>query len=127
MRHNSKRRFRCSSMPCRTAPGWLHRAACRRWTCRCATTCARDSDGAPCLRSQPLGETDARAVLRREAERRGIVLSDDVLGFLLTRFSRDLKHLMTLLERLDEFALAEHRAVTVPLLKKLFEEEGATL
>jgi DnaA family protein len=81
----------------------------------------------PVFALEPLGEADARAVLRREAARRGIVLSDDVLGFLLTRFSRDLKHLMTLLERLDEFALAEHRAVTVPLLRKLFEEEGATL
>jgi DnaA family protein len=76
---------------------------------------------------EPLGEADARAVQQREANRRGIFLSDDVMSFLLTRFSRDLKHLMTLLDRLDEFALAEHRAVTVPLLKKLFEEEGADL
>jgi DnaA-homolog protein len=75
----------------------------------------------------PLGETDARAVLRHEADRRGIFLSDDVISFLMTRFSRDLKHLMALLDRLDEFALAEHRHVTVPLLKKLFEEEGAYL
>ena len=71
---------------------------------------------------EPLGDADARAVLRREADRRGIFLSDDVMSFLLTRFSRDLKHLMALLDRLDEFALSEHRAVTVPLLKKMFEE-----
>lgn len=76
---------------------------------------------------EPLGETDARAVLRREADRRGIFLSDEVMSFSMTRFSRDLKHLMALLDRLDEFALAEHRQVTVPLLKKLFEEEGARL
>jgi DnaA-homolog protein len=76
---------------------------------------------------EPLAEADARAVLRREADRRGIFLPDDVMSFLMTRFSRDLKHLMALLDRLDEFALAEHRAVTVPLLKKMFEEEGATL
>jgi DnaA-homolog protein len=75
----------------------------------------------------PLGEPDALAVLRQEADRRGIFLSDDVMSFLMTRFSRDLKHLMALLDRLDEFALAEHRHVTVPLLRKLFEEEGATL
>ncbi len=75
----------------------------------------------------PLGETDARAVLRLEADRRGIFMSDDVMSFLMTRFSRDLKHLMALLDRLDEFALAEQRAVTVPLLKKLFEEEGKYL
>ena len=76
---------------------------------------------------EPLGESDARTVLRCEADRRGIFLSDDVMSFLMTRFSRDLTHLMALLDRLDEFALAEHRAVTVPLLRKLFEEEGATL
>lgn len=70
---------------------------------------------------EPLGEADARIVLFKEAERRGIVLSDEVLGYLMTRFPRDLKHLMALLDRLDEFALAEHRAVTVPLLKRMFE------
>jgi DnaA-homolog protein len=75
----------------------------------------------------PLREAQARAVLRREADRRGIFLSDEVMGYLLTRFSRDLKHLMALLDRLDRFALAEHRAVTVPLLKRMFEEEGAEL
>jgi DnaA family protein len=82
---------------------------------------------APVFALKPLGESDTRAALRREADRRGIFLSDDVMGFLLTRFSRDLKHLMALLDRLDRFALAEHRAVTVPLLKRMFEEEGATL
>lgn len=76
---------------------------------------------------EPLGEADARAALRREADRRGIFLSDEVMAYLLTRFSRDLKHLMALLDRLDEFALAEHRAITVPLLKRMFEEEGTAL
>ena len=76
---------------------------------------------------EPLAEGDARAALRREADRRGIFLSDDVMDYLLTRFSRDLKHLMTLLDRLDEFALSRRRAVTVPLLKQMFEQEGATL
>jgi DnaA family protein len=76
---------------------------------------------------EALGEIDARAVLRREAERRGVTLSGEVMDYLLTRFSRDLKHLLALLDRLDEFALAEQRAVTVPLLKKMFENEGATL
>ena len=76
---------------------------------------------------EALGESDARAALRREADRRGIFLSDEVMDYLLTRFSRDLQHLMALLERLDEFALSQHRAVTVPLLKRMFEQEGATL
>lgn len=71
-------------------------------------------------------EAETRAALRREADRRGIFLSDDVMDHLLTRFPRDLSHLMGLLDRLDAFALSRSRAVTVPLLKLMLTEEGAT-
>ena len=71
---------------------------------------------------QALAEGETRAALRREADRRGILLSDEVMGYLLTHFQRDLKHLMRLLDQLDEFALSERRAVTVPLLKKMLAE-----
>lgn len=77
----------------------------------------------PVFALECLPEPQARAVLRRESDRRGIFLSDEVMGYLLTRFARDLGHLMALLDRLDEFALAEHRAVTVPLLKKMLSEQ----
>ena len=73
---------------------------------------------------QPLAESDTRAALRREADRRGILLNDDVMDYLLTRLKRDMSHLMNLLDRLDGFALAEQRAVTIPLLKKMLAEEG---
>jgi len=72
----------------------------------------------------PLAEVDARTALRQEAARRGIVLGEDVLDYLLTRFARDLKSLMQLLHRLDGFALTEQRAVTVPLLRKMLNEES---
>ena len=35
---------------------------------------------------QPLAEAETRAALRREADRRGIFLSDEVMDYLLTRF-----------------------------------------
>jgi DnaA family protein len=73
---------------------------------------------------QPLSEPEARAALRREADRRALFFSDDVMDHLLTRFARDLKHLMALLDRLDEFSLATKRAITVPLLKQMLAEEG---
>lgn len=76
------------------------------------------------LAIQPLTEAESRAALRREADRRGLFLSDDVMDYLLTRFSRDLKHLMALLDRLDRFALVNKRAVTVPLLKQMLSEES---
>jgi DnaA family protein len=72
----------------------------------------------------PLGEAEVRAALRREADRRGTFLSDEVMDYLLRRFARDLKHLMAQLDRLDEFSLATKRAITVPLLKQMLAEEG---
>jgi DnaA-homolog protein len=77
------------------------------------------------LAIQPLSEAETRAALRREADRRGLFLSDDVMDHLLTRFTRDMKHLMALLDRLDEFALVNKRAITVPLLKQMLAEEGS--
>ena len=71
---------------------------------------------------QPLAEPEVRAALRREADRRGTFLSDEVMDYLLTRFARDLKHLMTQLDRLDEFSLSTKRAITVPLLKQMLAE-----
>ena len=73
---------------------------------------------------QPLSETETRAALRREADRRGIFLSDEVMDHLLTRFERDMGCLMGLLDRLDHFSLARSRAITVPLLRTMLTEQG---
>lgn len=70
----------------------------------------------------PLSEADARAALRREADQRGILLGDEVMNFLLTRFSRDLKSLVDLLDRLDAYALAHKRAVTIPLIRQMLTD-----
>ena len=74
------------------------------------------------LALQPLSEAETRATLRRDADRRGLFLSDEVMDYLLTRFERDLKHLMALLDRLDQYALVNKRAITVPLLKQMLAE-----
>lgn len=75
------------------------------------------------LAIQPLSESETRAALRREADRRGLFLSDEVMDHLLTRFARDLKHLMALLDSLDEYALVNKRAITVPLLKQMLADQ----
>jgi len=64
-----------------------------------------------------------RDALQREATRRGMALGEGVLSYLLTRHSRDLGFLMNLLDRLDRYALAEHRLITVPLLKQMLAVE----
>lgn len=69
------------------------------------------------------GEAERRAVLRRAAEARGVALGEEVMDFMLSRFSRDLGSLMELLERLDHYALQTQRAITIPLLKSMLENE----
>lgn len=74
---------------------------------------------------QPLGDTELAGVLRLHASTRGLRLGDEVVAYLLTRFERDPKHLLALFERLDAFALAEHRPqLTVPLLKRMLADPG---
>ncbi len=70
---------------------------------------------------QVLTEPERRAVLRREADARGVFLSDDVMDFMLSRFSRDLGSLMQLLQQLDGYALSTKRAITIPLIKSMLE------
>jgi DnaA family protein len=60
-------------------------------------------------------------VLRQQADERGIFLSDEVMDFMLTRFSRDLGSLVQLLDQLDGYALQTQRAITVPLLKSMLD------
>ena len=70
-----------------------------------------------------LGESERRAVLRQAADARGVFLGDEVMDFILHRFSRDLGSLMQLLEHLDAYALQTQRAITIPLIKSMLENE----
>jgi DnaA-homolog protein len=70
---------------------------------------------------QVLTEQERRAVLRQEADARGVFLGDEVMDFMLTRFSRDLGSLMQLLQQLDGYALSTKRAITIPLIKSMLE------
>ncbi len=72
---------------------------------------------------QALTEPERRAVLRQAADARGVFLGDEVMDFMLTRFSRDLGSLMQLLEQLDGYALQTKRAITIPLIKSMLEDE----
>lgn len=68
-----------------------------------------------------LSEPEQRAVLRQAADARGVFLGDEVMDFMLTRFSRDLGHLMELLDLIDGYALQTKRAITIPLIKSMME------
>ena len=64
---------------------------------------------------------ERRAVLRQEAEVRGLVLSDEVMRYMLNHFSRDLGSLMQWLDHLDHYALQTQRALTIPLVRAMLE------
>lgn len=74
---------------------------------------------------QPLDEAQCRAVLRAQARARGIELGDEVLDYLLVRFTRDLKSLVHLLDALDGFALRTQRAVTIPLVRAMLDDTSS--
>lgn len=73
----------------------------------------------------PLAESEARAVLRRQADQRGVLLTDEAMDYLMTRFTRDLGHLIGVIDRLDTFALAHQRgALTIPLIRQMLAEDA---
>lgn len=72
---------------------------------------------------QPLNEAERRAVLRREADARGLFLADEVMDYMLFRFERDLGSLMRVLNRLDGYALQSQRRITVPMLKDMLRDQ----
>jgi DnaA-homolog protein len=70
---------------------------------------------------QVLSEPERRAVLRQQADDRGVFLSDEVMDFMLNRFSRDLSSLIQLLDQLDGYALQTQRSITIPLIKAMLD------
>ncbi|MFC3816857.1 DnaA regulatory inactivator Hda [Lysobacter sp. GCM10012299] len=66
----------------------------------------------------PLDDEGRREVLRQRAQRRGLVLEEAALDWLLKRVGRDLGGLTALLDRLDRASLAAQRRITVPFLRQ---------
>ena len=77
--------------------------------------------GGQIFQLQALSEAQVRTVLQDSARLRGLVLGEEVLDFVLQRFSRDLGSLMPLLTALDHFALQTQRAITIPFIKTMLE------
>jgi DnaA family protein len=72
---------------------------------------------------RPLSDADKAEHLRAAAARRGLRLSDEVVGYLLTRLPRDLPSLNGVLDALDRYSLAAKRPVTVPLVREALEKK----
>ena len=66
-----------------------------------------------------LSDQEKLQALTNAVEARRIKLSADVLPYLLVHYERNMHNLMDLLNALDQFALQEKRAITLPLLKQM--------
>ncbi|WP_232227572.1 DnaA regulatory inactivator Hda [Aerolutibacter daejeonensis] len=67
----------------------------------------------------PLDDDGRREVLRQRAQRRGLVLDEAALEWLLKRVDRDLAALTGVLDQLDRASLAAKRRLTVPFLRQV--------
>lgn len=71
-----------------------------------------------------LDDAERAHALAQAARERGTPVSPDLIGWLLTHHSRDLRVLQATLEALDRYALARQRPVTLPLLREWLAEGG---
>lgn len=75
------------------------------------------------IQLQPLAENDIAAALTLTLKERGLSTSAEFIPWLLTHAPRNLGKLRGLVDALDRYALARHRALTLPLLRE-FERDA---
>lgn len=76
-----------------------------------------------CAISSP-DEALLTAVMRKLFSDRQLNVADDVLAYLMARMERSFAAASALVEALDRSALAQQRAITLPLARKVLEEEA---
>ena len=67
---------------------------------------------------EELADRDKLAALQLRARQRGFSLPDDVGTYLMQRWPRDMHSLFSLLDKLDQASIAEHRKLTIPFVRK---------
>jgi DnaA family protein len=66
---------------------------------------------------QSLSDNDKQVLLQQKAAAKGIEFGPEVAQFVLSRSSRDLRYLMSALNKLDKASLVAKRKITVPFVK----------
>ena len=73
----------------------------------------------PVYALRPLGDDDKLQLLRLRARARGLEMPDEVGRFLLTRGSREISALLSVLDQLDRASLAAQRRLTLPFVREV--------
>lgn len=71
------------------------------------------------FRLEQLSDEERAQALSRRAGDRGLQLTPEVMNWVLTHYTRDMRHLSALIDALDRYSLEKQRAITLPLLKDL--------
>jgi chromosomal replication initiation ATPase DnaA len=95
------------------------------------------SAGLPDLRSRlnalpvaelpPPDDAVLEGLLKNFFRERSITPADDLIPYLLRRIERSALSALDIVDRLEEAAVAEHKAVSRALARQFFENEGETL
>jgi DnaA family protein len=76
------------------------------------------------LQLQPPDEAGKRVVVRQYANSLGIDLPPEVEKYLVSRGKRDLKSLLSTVERMQQVVFASKRRMTVPLLREILRADS---
>jgi DnaA family protein len=69
----------------------------------------------------PLDDTQKLIALQYRASQGGLVLTNEVVNFLLTRLSRDMTTLIDSLDALDKASILQQRKITIPFIKEVLD------
>jgi DnaA family protein len=74
----------------------------------------------PVFQLPALGDEDKKLILQFRAERRGMLLTDEVAHYLINRAARGMNELMRCLDTLEDISLQEGRKLSIPFVKQVF-------
>lgn len=67
----------------------------------------------------PLSDEEKISALKLRAHTRGMAMADDVAKYIMSRSSRDVAHLMTVLDTLDGATIEAQRKLTIPFVREV--------
>ena len=77
-------------------------------------------------RLHPLSDAEKASALAAQARERALKLSPESIDYLMRHAPRDMRTLSAIIVALDQYTLEQKRAVTLPLLRELLNQETAS-
>jgi len=75
-------------------------------------------------RLQPLSDAEKAEALAAQAKERALKLTPELIDYLMRHAPRDMRTLSAIIVTLDQYTLEQKRAVTLPLLRELLNQEA---